>query len=160
MARAAAAEEKRRRLTLEDDFDENVAEAVAKAIAAAATRLLDTMPEEVEEEEKGDQESGIGDAVCDLCQMRESDRRRPAVEDLYPGDGDANLPEPVRTLPVSARGVNQEGGVQENEQGMYDGSASDDRIKEEVQGGGQDEQPIKGWYRMFCLPSPRKHKKM
>lgn len=159
MARAAAAEEKRRRLTLEDDFDENVAEAVAKAIAAAATRLLDTMPEEVEEE-KGDQESGIGDAVCDLCQMRESDRRRPAVEDLYPGDGDANLPEPVRTLPVSARGVNQEGGVQENEQGMYDGSASDDRIKEEVQGGGQDEQPIKGWYRMFCLPSPRKHKKM
>lgn len=159
MARAAAAEEKRRRLTLEDDFDENVAEAVAKAIAAAATRLLDTMPEEVEEE-KGDQESGIGDAVCDLCQMRESDRRRPAVEDLYPGDGDANLPEPVRTLPVSARGVNQEGGVQENEQGMYDGSASDDRNKEEVQGGGQDEQPIKGWYRMFCLPSPRKHKKM
>lgn len=160
MARGAAAEDKRRRLTLEEDFDENVAEAVAKAIAAAATRLLDRMPEEVEEEEKKDQESGIGDAVCDLCHRRESDRRRPAMEDLNPGDGDANLPEPVRALPVAARGVEQEGGARENEQGVNDDSAADDGDKEGAQGGGRDEQPVKGWYRLFCLPSPRKHEKM
>ncbi|CAN0454410.1 unnamed protein product, partial [Ascophyllum nodosum] len=53
VARAAASDEKRRRENLEVSFDSHVAEAVTKALAVAASRQLETMPE-TEEEEQGD----------------------------------------------------------------------------------------------------------
>ena len=91
VARAAAAEEKKRRVSLEEHFDANVSEKVAKAIAAAASRLLDKMPEEEEEEEEGgrDQERGGGDVEREVLR-REGDARLSNAKEHDHGDGDAN----------------------------------------------------------------------
>lgn len=151
MARAAAAEEKRRREAVEEDFDTTVAEAVAKAIAAAATRLLERIP--------GEQEGG-------------EDRRSEegtSVDEPDHGDGDANLPEPVRALPTSARGNEGEGttwgnGADVEELKEEEENADEGVEAEGVSGGdgseasgqsrGWAEKPLKGCIRMFCFPPP------
>lgn len=154
VAQAAAAEEKRRRLSLEENFDGNVAEAVAKAIAAAATRLLDRMPEE-----GGYQ--GRGDVDSKLRRRRDKDPRWPAVGEHHPGDDDATLAEPVRALPAAVGGGEEESGAQKivkNEverERAADGGDGDavNKGKKDAQGKGWAEYPFKGWLsRLFCLP--------
>ncbi|CAN0414832.1 unnamed protein product, partial [Ascophyllum nodosum] len=109
VARAAASEEKRRRENLEDSFDSHVAEAVAKAIAVAASRLLDRMPdseEEEDEDEGADKRAKRGEGVDGDGEEQASKSAGgnawvAEVGKIEPdhGDGDADLPEPVRAVP-------------------------------------------------------------
>lgn len=168
MARAAAAEEKKRRVSLEEHFDANVSEAVAKAIAAAATRLLDKMPEEEEEEEEFggvDQERERGDVERELLRRSEGDDYLSDTKENDHGDGDASRPEHVRALPSVARVGEGEDGSQVNVLEMNivpgedalseeDGDDGDSSVEgtEDTQGRGWAENVWKGLFR-FCLPS-------
>lgn len=162
MARAAAAEEKKRRVSLEEHFDANVSEAVAEAIAAAATRLLDKMPEEEEdgEEVRGvDQERETGDAERELFRMREEDDHVSDTKENDHGDGDASRPGHVRAQPSVARGGEGEDDPQGNvvEINIVPGedALSDeygDMSEEGTEGRGWAGNVWKGLFR-FCLPS-------
>lgn len=151
VAQATAAEEKKRRLTLEENFDGSVAEAVAKAIAAAATRLLDRMPEK----EEGFQ--GRSDIENKLQQRRDKDPRRSVVEENHPEDDDINLEKPA------IGGGEEESGTQKNatnederERERAAVSGDEDTVNKgtkDAQGKGWAEHPLKLWLnRLFCLP--------
>ena len=186
VARAAASEEKRRRENLEDSFDSHVAEAVAKAIAVAASRLLDRMPdseEEEDEDEGADKRAKRGEGVDGDGEEQASKSAGgnawvAEVGKIEPdhGDGDADLPEPVRAVPSAWGGKREDGGRFSDADGDADGGDADggDAGGGDADGGDADggddgsdaedkeeEQGGKGWaekvlFRMFCFPGNRR----
>ena len=131
VARAAASDEKRRRENLEDSFDSHVAEAVTKALAVAASRQLETMPE-TEEEEQGDVakrakrgEDVDGDGEEQTSKSAGGNTWGAEVGGMEPdhGVGDADLPEPVRAVLSTWGGKRKDGGKFSDAGG--DGDADD-----------------------------------
>lgn len=143
-ARAIAAEEKKRRIALEQRFE---------AIAGAATRLLGEISEEEqwgeEEEDGADQEREGGDAERELLRRREGDARLSDAKEHDHGDGDANRPEHVRARSSVA--------VVRREYAVYDDGGDGGDISEEE----DEEAQGRGWAGNFwkglfgsCCPLP------